>query len=122
MQPNITIFVQILHFFIAFILLRRYFLRPAVHVLEQREAHEEQLIVLARIEETNIQEQQKKMNEAWQEARVQFGSRLETLDHDAQKQLKKPEILPVHSVVIDNQEALKESVARVIQKKVDHVS
>ncbi len=120
MQLNITLFIQIVHFLIAYLLLRYFFLKPAIVALEKRNAHEQELQLLLRIEEEKVEAQQKKQNLLWKDAKRRFTEYIQVCD---QKIIKPVLVVPIeYSHELPNaKEPFVQEIAREIEKRVEHV-
>lgn len=69
---NLTLVVQIFHFLIAYLILSRLLLKPAVSIIQGEEKKEEVLISNAKVEQKNIQEKEIHKEEFWKKSLEEF--------------------------------------------------
>ena len=71
-QINFTIVLQIINFLFSYFLLRNFFLRPAVDVLNRKESEKNSLEAQTSSLDKNISERESAILQLWKSARVKF--------------------------------------------------
>lgn len=74
MNINLTLIVQAIHFFIAYWMLRRFFFRPAVAIIENHNAVRNSLLSLISQQEQGLEIQKKARQHQWHECQGFFRS------------------------------------------------
>ncbi len=118
MEINATLIVQAFHFFVAYLLFRTLFFRPAVKAIQEEQQEKDGLKSVLAEREVALEKKSEEKKRAWQKAQEQFaqatppvvGSRVERIDVEPAEAAELPSN--------DEIESLAEDVKQVIIKKV----
>jgi hypothetical protein len=118
---NFTLVIQIIHFFIAFILIKYFFFKPAIGQLHADDAYQESLIAKVQNGHITIGHKEQALISQWQAMRAYFadhspGLKPEPLVGDAKPKI----VIPVlERAAIDH---MAQTLSETVVKKVEHVS
>lgn len=73
---NATLVVQIINFFVAYIVIDRFFLRNVVNVIQQENHHHESLAASIELEKNNLLIRQRVKEDAWMNYRQLFSQHI----------------------------------------------
>ena len=122
MKPNATLLVQAINFFVAYLMLRYLFIKPAVKAIEQEQQEKDHLQANIDEREKKLQKTAEKKEQEWSEFQEQFSHasppvKKARIAHADVKPIKKEQELTEQQ-----QDQIAEDVKEAIVKKVRHVS
>ncbi|OGB83055.1 hypothetical protein A3F66_04810 [candidate division TM6 bacterium RIFCSPHIGHO2_12_FULL_32_22] len=117
-QPNFTIVIQIFNFLISFLILRRFFLKPAIDVLLEKEADKKKLEDKKSNLEVIIEEKNNSILNLWKEAKSKFYKYIK--DCASKIYFRKLKIKSIVENSVDNK-ALVSELNNLLVKKLENV-
>lgn len=121
MTINFTIFVQAIHFFLAYLIITKFFIKPALDLLIQEEENDAKLLLELNSEIKKFQEKDKIKLDLWKESLIQFSFHKPDVDKLRNKiQVDWPNIKTVKPTEADISLLTKE-VANFLKDKISHV-
>jgi hypothetical protein len=69
---NLTLVVQALNFFVAYLILKYLLLKPAVQAIAAEDAHQQQLVCLVQESHVRIQEKKQEIQQRWRDCQQEF--------------------------------------------------
>ncbi len=70
MELNVTLFIQMINFFIAWFILRMLYFKPAIAFLDQQQKEHDQLVATLRRWQSNITLKEHEINQVWSTLKV----------------------------------------------------
>lgn len=111
MTINFTLIIQFLHFFIAYLIISRILLKPAIAIIQQEKKTENQLLLFAQSEELAIKEKKAYQDVLWKNAFNEFSVNKPDLEKEQKNiiawrtpkpiSISKEEILKTKNKLID---------------------
>ncbi len=91
MEINITFFVQLFHFLIAYLILERLLLKPVFDTINQKQKKYDALISSITLQQQLLKEKELYKNQAWNAVKISFAKLTPSIHHERQElQSKKP--------------------------------
>lgn len=121
MQINMTLVVQAGHFLLAYVILKRFLLRPVFGVIEQETMQADALIETIKSRTIVVQEKTRENNERWARYQQEMRAQMPPIEHYTPL-LK--DIAPTYTPIIYSPEYIKaitKDVATALTEKVKHV-
>jgi hypothetical protein len=121
MQINMTIVLQAIHFFIAYILLKRLLLRPVFGIIEQETMQMDALVDTIESRTVIVQEKKRDCKERWAQYQQEMRSHVPAIEHQESviqhisPLYTVPHYSPTHSKTVTH------DVTRALTEKVKHV-
>lgn len=72
MTINFTIFVQAIHFFLAYLIITRFFIKPALDIVLQEEQDDRELLVQLNLHTKKFEEKNRNKLALWQKSLIKF--------------------------------------------------
>lgn len=121
MTINFTIFIQFIHFFFAFIILKKLVLKPSVDIIEQEDEIKKNLLNRLNEEESILHKKEELKERLWQDSRHQFA--INTPDIFAKQEIVSFKLEPVKSLKISDQDLdnIVKNMTNLVVDKVEHV-
>lgn len=121
MEINLTLFVQMGNFLIAYLLLRHLFFKPALQLLEHIDVQKKEALTALHVHEKKIADQRSQLQLHWQQYK-RYG---QSMIPQATKQQSGDDIFAMNCIVpaIEQQQAkqMQADLERIIIAKVMHV-
>ena len=120
MTINFTLIIQFVHFFIAYLIISKIFLKPAIAVIQEEEKRENQLLSFAESEKLAIKEKEAYKDLLWRKSHKQFDAGKPDLEEAAKLFVswKTPKSLSISKEEITK---TKSSLVDFVVNKVKHV-
>ncbi len=117
---NITLFIQMIHFWIIFYLLTRWLWRPALKLIVKEETEQESLEDKISVQQKVVENNEQRRDRLWDVARQQFAQTIPSLQSVIAKPPKKRayEVLALDE---DQKKDIVQSVSKFIVSEADHV-
>lgn len=121
MNINITLFVQMLNFLIAYAIITRFFLKPIFSSLEQDERGKKILLDQITLESKKLAAQHIVKEEKWLDCQQEFKNSKPDLDTLQAKQKRAIQAIQVPEKLTENKiNALVSNIVLVLKSKVSH--
>lgn len=118
---NCTLVFQVLNFFIAYLLLKRFLLKPAIDFLLQKEAAQTALEAQIQQQERLIDQKNQKISNAWLKARAGFTQKINTLFNRSIETVDELQPVSITDISDAEKKVIKDNVKAVLLKKVENV-
>jgi hypothetical protein len=122
MEINFTLIVQIVHFYIAYRILKQYLFSPLVLQIQQEDREQQQLTQAIESRRVLVVQRERTMTEEWDEQRTYFAlasPRLEDIQVKIAREAM-PE-LPTYRMDESEKNRIEHQVKEQLLKKVEHV-
>jgi len=121
MTINFTIFIQAIHFFLAYLIIVRLFIKPALDIITLHEKQNRELLLQLDLQTKKFEEKNKNKLDLWQESLIKFSLYKADIDKTKTKiQINWP--IPKVSVPSDDLIAsLKNETLNFLKDKISHV-
>lgn len=114
---NLTLVVQILNFFVAYILLKNFLFKQAFSVLQEKQQNESALNALVHEKAERVAEQHSRIKQMWQRARSLFAG---SIPVQPKVELPSTSSIHIHEASQEEENILKKQLTTIIVQKVKH--
>jgi hypothetical protein len=119
MNPNITLFIQMFHFWVAFFILKKLVWQPALVYLEKQEAEQQELESMLVDQRKAIAENEHRREKLWQDARQQFLCNIPIIKYSRVASVA--DVSAEQENIVDEKQKIVDQVANYIVVKADNV-
>jgi hypothetical protein len=121
MNINFTVFIQAFHFFIAYLIVERFFLRSVLQSINQEQQHYNDLIATINTQQQHIKDKEERKLLEWNAIKLFFAK---TIPHiQPQEQLVRPGTIKSDITLSkQKQQEYEQELQKVLVKRLSHVS
>lgn len=118
---NLTLVVQAVNFFVAYLILKYLLLKPALQAIAAEDAHQQQLVSQVQENHVRIQEKKQEIQQRWRDCQEEFVQNAPAIAHDELVIRLPVRVLTLEPIHEEKVELRSGELQNELIKKVGHV-